>query len=121
MPRRTADKRVKAYDLSLIPDVVKTKIENKKEFMVEQQQAEQTALVDMENRIQAILDEEGIVGNFRIPYLNFGRRLFEAKGHNSGLALVKIANAEKAKYVALGCDPTILDKIMSIVIGVTAY
>ena len=43
MPRRTADKRVKAYELGVIPDVDRTKNEAKKDFMVEQQQAQQTA------------------------------------------------------------------------------
>lgn len=121
MPRRSADKRVKAYDLGVIPDVVRTKFEAKKDFMVDQQQAQQTALVDMESRIAEVLDANGIVGNFRIPYLNYGRALFRAKGHNSGQALVKIAEAEKAKFVALGCDPTILDKIRDIVIGAVYY
>jgi len=121
MPRRTADKRVKAYELGVIPDVVRTKFEAKKDFMVDQQQAQQTALVDIENRVAEVLDANGIIGNFRIPYLNYARALFRAKGHNSGLALVKIADAEKSKFVALGCDPTILDKIKSIVIGEMAY
>jgi len=121
MPRRSADKRIQAYELGLIPDVVQTKLNAKKNFMVEQEQAMQTALVTMEDRIAEILDNEGIIGNFRIPYLNFGRTLFRAKGHNSGVALQKIASAEKAKWVALGCDPAILDKIATVVIGETPY
>jgi len=121
MPRRSADKRVQAYELGLIPDVVQTKLNAKKSFMVDQEQAMQTALVDMESRIAEILDNAGVIGNFRIPYLNFGRTLFRAKGHNSGVALSKIAAAEKAKWVALGCDASLLDKIATVVIGETTY
>ena len=121
MPYRGYDKRVKNYDLAVIPDNVRAKFEARKEEMVAGQQEEQAILVEVETAVREILDNHGIVGNFRIPYLNFARALIRAKGHQSGLALRMIASAEKQKFATLGCDPAILDEITVKVIGATAY
>jgi len=121
MPYRTYDKRWRNYQAAIDPTVVSTKFTNRKDLMVAGQQELQAELTDMEIKVRQILDDEGIIGNFRIPYLNFARALFRAKGHNSGLALQKIASAEKAKFVAIGLDPDILDKIINVVIGAAAY
>jgi len=121
MPYRNYDKRVKAYDLTVIPDVVRTKFDAKKSFMLDQQQEMQKILTDVEIKVKEILDDAGIVGNFRIPYLNYARALIRASGHQHGIALRKVATAEKSKFVALGCDPEILDKITEVVIGALAY
>ena len=121
MPYRTYDKRVRNYEKAVDTGVVSTKFTNRKELMVLGQQEMQAEITDMEQKVRQILDDEGIVGNFRIPYLNFARALFRAKGHNSGVALQKIATAEKAKFISLGLDPAILDKIIYVVIGAPAY
>ena len=121
MPYRDFTDRVENYDLAVIPDVVKTKFENRKNKMVQLQQRGQATLTDVEKKVRDVLDENGIFGNFRIPYLNLARALFRAKGHQSGLALKKIANGWKQKAVAEGLDPDIVDKIIETVIGATAY
>jgi len=71
--------------------------------------------------VKAVLDDNGILANQRIMYLNFARALFRAKGHQGGVALRKVVTAEKAKFVQYGLDPTILDEIAYIVVGVPAY
>ncbi|MCD6101607.1 MAG: hypothetical protein J7J77_00945 [Candidatus Cloacimonetes bacterium] len=121
MPYRDFTDRVENYDLAVIPDVVKTKFENRKTKMVQLQQRGQATLTDMEKKVRDILDENGIFGVFRVPYLNLARALFRAKGHQSGLALQKTANAWKQKAVAEGLDPDIVDKIVEVVIGAAAY
>ncbi len=121
MPYRSYDKRIEAYKAGVIPDVVRAKFEAKKGLMEAGQEEMQKVLTDVEDKVREILDDYGVIGNFRIPYLNFARALIRAKGHNSGLALRKIATAEKAKFTALGLDPEILDKIILVVIGATAY
>jgi len=121
MPYRDFTDRVENYDLALIPDVVKTKLENRKSKMVQLQQRGQATLTDIEKRVRDILDENGIFGVFRVPYLNLARALFRASGSQSGLALRKTANAEKQKAIAMGLDPAIVDQIVEAVIGATAY
>lgn len=121
MPYRGYDKRVKNYDLAVVPDVVRIKFENRKSAMVSGQQEAQAVIVDIETKVRELLDDYGVLGVFRVPYLNFARTLIRAKGHNSGIALQKIATAEKAKFVTIGLDPEILDKIIQIVIGGAAY
>jgi len=118
---RGYDKRVNNYDLSVIPDNIRAKIEARKEQMVSGQQEAQSELVAIETAVREKLDDHGVLANFRVPYLNFARALYRAKGHNSGVALQKIASAEKAKFTAYGLDPSILDEIIYIVIGTTAY
>jgi len=121
MPYREFTERVENYDLAVNPEIVKMKFEARKTKMVQQMQKAQAMIVEMEKAVRNILDDEGILGVLRVPYLNFARALFRAKGHQSGLALKKIATAWKAKAVAEGLDPVILDKIIKAVIGEEAY
>jgi len=113
--------RKRNYEASVIPDNVRAKFEARKSLMVEGQEEAQAEITDIEGKIREVLDEEGVIANFRVMYLNFGRTLYRAKGHNAGLALRKIAAAEKAKFTSYGLDPDILDKIIYIVIGTAAY
>ena len=121
MPYRDFSERVTNYDLSVNPEIVKMKFEAKKAQMVQQMQKAHAQLTEMEKTVRSILDDEGISGVMRVPYLNFARALFRAKGHQGGLALRKTATAWKAKAVAEGLDPAILDKIIKAVIGEEAY
>jgi len=118
---RGYDKRTQNYDLSVIPDNVRAKFEARKTQMVNGQQEAQAEIVDIETKVRQKLDDYGVIANFRVPYLNFARALYRAKGHNSGVALQKVAAAEKAKFVQYGLDPTILDDITYIVTGMPAY
>jgi len=118
---RGFDKRTKNYETSVIPDNVRAKFEARKNDMVKGQQEAQSEIVSIETKVREKLDDYGVLANFRIPYLNFARALYRAKGHNSGIALRKIATAEKAKFVQYGLDPTILDEVIYIVIGAAAY
>jgi len=118
---RGFDKRTTNYDLSVIPDNVRAKFDARKEQMVKGQQEAQSDIVDIETKVREKLDDAGILANFRVPYLNFARALYRAKGHNSGIALRKVATAEKAKFVSYGLDPSILDEIIYIVVGAAAY
>jgi len=121
MPYRIYEERVRNYEAAVDPGVVSTKFTNRKPLMVRGQQQAQSEITDFETKVRTLLDENGILGNFRIPYLNFARALYAHKGHQSGLALQKVAGAEKAKFVNMGLDPDILDKISQIVIGVVPY
>ncbi|MHA1593615.1 MAG: hypothetical protein ACTSXX_02630, partial [Candidatus Baldrarchaeia archaeon] len=89
--------------------------------MLDGQEQRQAEITNIENAVRAILDDYGIIANMRVMYLNFARALYRAKGHQNGTALRKIATAEKAKFSTYGLDPEILDKIIEIVIGTTAY
>jgi len=120
-PYRGYDKRWKNYDLSVIPDNVRAKFDARKSAMVEGQQEMQAEIVDVETKVREKLDENGIIANIRVMYLNYARALIRAKGHNSGLALRKVAAAEKAKFVQYGLDATLLDEITYIVIGAPVY
>jgi len=121
MPYRDYAERIESYDLAVQPDVVRAKFDARKPAMLKGQQKLQQTLTNVEKSVRALLDDEGIPANFRIPYLNFARALIRASGHNSGIALQKIATAEKAKFTTYGLDPGILDKIIYLVIGVPAY
>jgi len=121
MPYRDFKERVTNYELAVIPDVVKMKFDARKEEMVKGQNSQQSLITDTEKAIRSILDENGILGVLRVPYLNLGRALFRARGHQTGLALRRIAAAEKAKALEYGLDPDICDAIINRVIGAAAY
>jgi len=122
MPKyRTADIRVRKYDLGVIPDNVRAKFEALKPFMLDYQEVTQSEIVAFETKVKAILDDEGVVGPLRVMYLNFGRALYRASNHQTGSALNTYALAEKAKCVQLGLVAGILDKIAQAVIGWVPY
>ena len=121
MPYRDDQTRTRKYDLSVIADNVRAKFAALKPLMLDLQEARQAEIVEFETRIRNILDDNGIVGVNRVPYLNFGRVLYGHMGHQRGVALQKAATAEKAKYVSLGLDATKLDEIVYAVIGAAVY
>jgi hypothetical protein len=121
MPYKDYSERVEKYQLAVIPDNVRAKFNALLPFMIKGQQKQQVILTSIEKDVRSILDDEGIVGNFRIAYLNFARALIRAKGHNSGTALLTTATAEKSKFVALGCKSDVLDKIMQVVLTYPSY
>jgi len=121
MPYRVYEKRIKSFDKAVIPDVARMKFESRKPDMLAWQEEAQLSITDFETKIRAELDKAGVLVGYRIPYLNFGRALFRAKGHQSDIALRKYATAEKAKAVQYGLDPDLLDTICSIVIGALPY
>ncbi|MEM2606879.1 MAG: hypothetical protein QW101_07495 [Ignisphaera sp.] len=112
MVRSSAERRVTKYERTVVPDIVKTKFEALKDIMVANQNAMQSLIVDMEMKVGQVLNENGIAGVNRIPYLNFARAIFRASLSYSGLALRTLADGEKAKYTALGLDSTVLDAII---------
>jgi len=113
--------RIRKWDLNVVPDVVKTKFENLKPLMYEGQTRAQGEICQFEIAIRNLLSDEGIIGVDRVRYLNFGRALYRARGHQTGLSLQKLAAAEKSKFVNIGLDAAILDRISQIVIGALPY
>ena len=89
--------------------------------MQDLQETAQAQIVAIEVRVREKLDDMGVLGSFRISYLNFARALFRARGSQSGVALQKVATAEKAKFFAYGLESEILDEIIGFVIGEEAY
>jgi len=122
MPKyRTADIRVRKYELGVIPDNVRAKFDALKPFMLDFQEVAQSEIVSFETKVKAILDEQGVSGPLRVMYLNFGRALYRAAQHQGGSALNTYALAEKSKCVQLGLVATILDRIAQAVIGWVPY
>jgi len=121
MPYRSYEHRIRKYELAIIPDNVRAKFESLKPLMLDAEEGRFQEITNIETAVRDVLDEKGVMANFRVLYLNFARALYRAKGHNSGVALQKIATAEKAKFTAYGLDPDILDEIIYIVIGKPAY
>jgi len=121
MPYRDDQTRTRKYDLSLIADNVRAKFAALKPLMQDLQESRQAEIVEFETRVRNILDDNGVVGVNRVPYLNYARVLYGHMGHQRGIALRKSATAEKAKAVSLGLDATKLDEITNAVIGAAVY
>jgi len=121
MPYRDDQIRTRAYQLGVLPDNIRATFVSKLPLMQDLQESAQAQIVALEVRIREKLDDVGINVGFRVMYLNFGRALFRAKGSQSGVALQKVATAEKAKAVSYGLDPEVLDEIIGFAIGEEAY
>lgn len=121
MPYRDEQIRVRKYDLAIIPDNIAAKFTALKPLMQDLQEARQAEIVIVEVCCREKLDDAGIAGSFRVPYLNFVRALYSKSGSQSGIALQKQVTAEKAKFVSYGLDATLLDSVATCVVGVTPY
>jgi len=121
MPYRDDQTRTRKYSLAVIADNVRAKFAALLPLMQDLQESRQAEIVQFETAIRNILDDFGTVGVNRVPYLNYGRALYGHMGHQSGIALRKAATAEKAKWVSLGLDATVLDQITTAVIGAAVY
>ncbi|MEM2383199.1 MAG: hypothetical protein QW521_03415 [Desulfurococcaceae archaeon] len=67
--------------------------------------------------VYKILDRYRIVGNFRIPYLNFARKLYHLKMRYGPEALEEAARYERAKYESMGLNREVLDAIVALFTG----
>jgi len=121
MPYRDEEIRCRKYDLAIIPDNIAAKFTALKPLMQDLQEARQAEIVTIEVCAREKMDDEGIIGNFRVMYLNFVRALYRASGAQSGISLQKMCTAEKAKFVSYGLDATLLDSVATCVVGTTAY
>lgn len=121
MPYRDENIRTRKYELAVIPDVVSSKFTALKPLMQDLQEARQPEIVTIETCVRQKLDDNGVLGNFRVMYLNFARAIYRASGHNAGIALQKIVTAEKAKFVQYGLDASLLDDVATCVIGAKPY
>ncbi len=65
--------------------------------------------------IRDVLADAGVPPAKQGAYYAFGAELAKKALSHTGAALKKVADGLKAKYVALGLDPAILDKIVKIV------
>lgn len=125
--KSVAEERFRKYEERLIPTgiesfkrVMKTRMSPKGienyERMVKfglktytRQAMEEVVLEELATK--EILDEEGIFGNIRVSYLNFGRTICRGKRSHGGVALQKVVIAEKVKFKNYGLNEKILDKI----------
>jgi len=121
MPYRDEEIRARKYELAIIPDNVAAKFTALKPLMQDLQEARQAEIVTIEVCVREHLDDEGVMGSFRIPYLNFARAIYSKSGSQSGVALQKVVTAEKAKFSSYGLDGDILDTCASCVVGTTPY
>jgi hypothetical protein len=121
LPYRDEEIRTRKYELSIIPDNIAAKFTALKPLMQDLQEARQAEIVTIEVCAREKMDDLGILGSFRIPYLNFVRAIYRGSGSQSGVALQKVVTAEKAKFVSYGLDATTLDNIALCVVGTSPY
>jgi hypothetical protein len=121
MPYRDSQTRLRKYELGVIPANVEAKFTALKPLMVDLQEARQAEIVMIESCVRSKLDDYGIIGNSRIPYLNFVRSIYHHAGAQGGVALQKLVSAEKAKWTEMGFDASVLDDVASCVTGAKAY
>jgi len=115
LPYRDATTRTRSFELGLIPENVRAVFASKLPLMQDLQESEQAQIVNVETRARERLDDAGIMANERVPYLNFVRALYRAKGSQSGVALTKAADAEEAKFACSGLNPETLQGLRSLV------
>lgn len=71
-------------------------------------------LKNIDKKVSYILDKHGIVGNFRIGYINFARNIAQASFNYTSEALISFAKAEFEKAKLLGLKENILSEIIEL-------
>jgi len=73
------------------------------------------ATADLDTTVAGVLNRHNIVSTDRIKYYNFARKIWSAKRRN--VLAPALIEAEKAKYIALGCEEAVLDDIVQALTG----
>ena len=68
-------------------------------------------------RVRDILEREGVPAGQHGVYFAFAFKLASKALSHAGPTLEKIATGLKQWYIAKGCDPAILDKIINLILG----
>lgn len=120
---RDAVWRKTKYEAKIDGDVVRSRIINLKESMVNQMESAVADLASIETKVKAIVENKTVGGKsiptYMIPpYLNVGRQLFKASRKFSGKTLELKAKAICDAWVAQGLDGSTVADIAAL-FGIT--
>lgn len=73
---RSAETRIANYQNALDPDVVRTKLANRKARMVEQQQARQAEIAQVQDDVSTILDNLGVPPELRMTFIKVAMKIY---------------------------------------------
>ena len=80
----------------------------------------QIRLQNLKNHIKRMLNEKGVIAQFRMAYLSFAQELYYLKyePHRKYKQWKKILTDDELvnKYVRMGCDKNILNEIKEVVV-----
>ena len=78
-------------------------------------------VTDAREVARKILNENGVEPGKWGIHIAFAMALASAKFSFAGPTLAKVAQALKARFVGLGADPTICDKLIEAIVGALVY
>ena len=108
----------KKYEVKFNATVIGTRFTDVRDLALERAQAGLNFVGTIRDLVRPILDEYGITGTNRAIYLAFATKLAKHALKHKSEAGKTVATGLKSEYVnAWGCDPSILDEIINVVMG----
>ncbi|MEM0261479.1 MAG: hypothetical protein QW733_02005 [Desulfurococcaceae archaeon] len=80
-----------------------------------------SAIVADREAARKVIEEAGVPPGRQALYFAFAQALSSAKLSHSGSVLALVAQALKARFVAMGADATVIDQLISALIGTVSY
>jgi len=117
---RTALRRIQKWDKKLAGDVLSKRVRELKPMMFSQIEAEFPNLEKVETKVKTV------IGNYAIPtwqnpaYLNFSREIYKLAKQFCGRQLRLMADVVMIKWLTLGLQQDILERIRDTIFTLTA-
>ena len=108
---RIKGKRAKKWEVSMRHDIISKKLEAQHEIMTELISRHYNRLDEIYEDVARILDEEGVIAQQRLLYRSFAEEMYKISQNLTRSALENQGVAIQHKYIAMGADPDILDRI----------
>lgn len=117
MPYRGFTVRYKKWSAKFDPDTIRSRFGQVSDIAKDQAQEQFANLVNNEEAVKSLLNSMG-VSVMTIPfYLNVMREIYRAMTRHTDKTLANECQVIKAKWVARGLDPSVIDQIISIMVG----
>lgn len=110
---------ISKYETKYSGTNVTTALTAVKAIMDDRYEAAMSVIYNAQETARRVLSAAGVPSGLWVPYIAFAEEVAKEQFSHSGLTLQKILAGLKNQYVtAHGCDPTILDTIISELTGV---
>ncbi|MEO0081459.1 MAG: hypothetical protein ABIL25_04090 [candidate division WOR-3 bacterium] len=118
MPVKPSPDRIYNYDLNYDTEVIKQRVDKRRERMLAKQTEAQAALAELEDRAKVVLGAQGAPTYAYPAYLNFCRELWKKSRKFHDQTLAKEAMVLQDKWTARELKKSILEVLRKEVFGI---
>lgn len=118
---RPAEVRIQNYQHAVDPDVIRTKIANRKDAMIAQQQARQAEIAKIQADISDLLNQLGVPSEFRMSFIKIAMSIYGLTRKFGGAALEKEVKLELDYHYSKYKDVLNANMLTSVLTAIANY